>query len=140
MKKQKDIEVLWNSNHTQYAILVTKGMHTGWTIMNVPEVAYDKRIVEYVIEHLKIPGWQESFEYKNSKFCERNPNVNEFDDFLCSIGYEDMYLPPMANVNVVWIDAGRKWHIRDGGECQDNLEFEDELFWNFFIWKKEEKE
>ncbi len=129
---REGIEPYWNEDHTKYAVLVTKGMHTGWTVMNVPEVAYDKRIVEYVIEHLKIPGWQESFEYKNSNFCESNHCFKEFDDFLCSISYEDMYLNPIAHVNVVWIDAGRKWHIRDGGECQDNLEFEDEQTWISF--------
>ena len=136
---EKNIEPYWNKNHTKYAILVTKGMHTGWTVMNVPEVAYDKRIVEYVIEHLKIPGWQQSFQYNRRgaegqllAIGEDNPAAKELDDFLCSIGYEDMYLNPMAYVNVVWIDAGRKWHIRDGGECQDNLEFEDEQTWISF--------
>ena len=136
---EKNIKPYWNKNHTKYAILVTKGMHTGWSVMNVPEVAYDKRIVEYVIEHLKIPGWQQSFQQNRRgaegqllAICEDNPAAKELDDFLCSIGYEDRYLNPMAYVNVVWIDAGRKWHIRDGGECQDNLEFEDEQTWISF--------
>ena len=146
MKKHKDIEVLWNSNHTQYAILYTDGMYSGWSIMNVPEVAYDKRVVKYVQDHILIPGWQESFDYfKKAKgetmmqFHDR-PQLKEFDEFLSSIGYKDCYLPPIARIKIVWIDAGRKWHIRDGGECQEILEFEDELFWNSFIWKKKKKE
>ena len=30
----------------------------------------------------------------------------------------------------MWIDAGRNWRIRDGGEGDDLLEFEDEIDWN----------
>ena len=132
MKPTDKIVPYWNEDRTKYAVLYTKGMYCGWTVMNIPQIAYDKRVVEYVIEHLKIPNWQESFEYKNSKFCERNQRFDEFDKFLCSIGYEDAYLPPIAHITVVWIDAGRKWRICDGGECQDHLEFQDEIEWNSF--------
>ena len=135
---EKNIEPYWNEDHTKYAILFTDGWECGWSIMNIPEVAYDSRIVEYVIEHLKTPGWQESFDFFKKaegetmmEFHER-PALKEFDKFLTSIGYENMYLPPISRIKIVWIDAGRKWHIRDGGECQEILEFEDKMKWISF--------
>ena len=132
MKPTGKIVPYWNEDRTKYAVLYTKGMYGGWSVMNIPQIAYDKRVVEYVIEHLKIPNWQESFEYKHGRFCESNQNFKEFDEFLCSIGYADAYIPPIAHITVVWIDAGRKWRICDGGECQDHLEFQDEIEWNSF--------
>lgn len=131
-----NIKPYWNEDHTKYAILLTRGMYTGWSIMNEPWVAYDKRIVKYVIDHLKIDGWQKAFDYTNHGLSRstysQTKEYKEFDKFLNSIGYKDCFLPPIAHVVVVWIDAGRKWRIMDGGECQEVLEFEDQVFWYSF--------
>lgn len=124
------IELYWNEEHTKYAILVSDGL-IGWTVMNIPEVAYDKRIVEYVVNHMNNDWWKEgcAIESPMSLFW-KSELYYRFDEFLNSIGYNDIYLPAIKKVKVVWIDAGRKWRVRDGGECSDCLEFEDEIEWN----------
>ena len=124
------IELHWNKEHTKYAILLSPAL-SGWVVLNVPEVAYDRRIVEFVIENKDKDWWLKGvspslsiMDFWKSELCAR------VGDFLISLGYEDIYIPPIRNVEVVWIDAGRKWRVRDGGEGMDYLEFEDEVDWN----------
>ena len=132
------IQPHWNRTHTKYAILVSDSC-VGWSGSNVPELAYDSRVVGYVLEHLKIDGWRESFDYFASHAdsmvdFHNRPAQREFDEFLQSLGYKNMYLPPIAGIRVVWVKAGRRWRIVAGAECEDILEFEDtpEVEWVSF--------
>ena len=127
---KEGIKLYWNKDHTKYAILVCNNGRLGWTAMNIPEVAYDRRIVEYVIENMDMDWWKAGRETQSlAEFCKSRMS-KEIDEFLRSIGYEDVYTPPLRYVQIVWIDAGRKWRVRDGGEGEDCLEFEDEIDWN----------
>ncbi len=126
----KKLELYWNRDKTKYAILVsTRGV--GWSVMNVPELAYDKRVVEFVMRNIDTDEWRE-MEKTSLRDFRNNPLVVAFDNFLGSIGYEDMYLPAMAHLNIVWVETGRKWRITDSGEGGDSLEFDDDIEWNCF--------
>jgi len=128
------LEPYWNEDHTKYAILC--GGSTGWVCTNVPELAWDSRVVRYVIEHLKIPEWKEAFNYFNSnkthKDIYNSREYKEFDQFLTVLGYENSYLMGVGDIKVIWVPAGRKWKIVDGGECSDWLIFEDKVDWISF--------
>lgn len=134
-----ELKPYWNEDHTKYAVLVATNSFLGWSTMNVPELAWDSRVVSYVIEHLKDTEWQKSFKdtgqnRKTLKELRESKEYKEFDEFLSSlaVAYEDSYLPPIGGVEVIWIDAGRQWRIRDGGEGQDIFEFADEIKWISF--------
>ena len=124
----KELELYWNRDHSKYAILVSS-RGVGWSVMNVPELAYDKRVVEFVMRYIDTNEWEE-MEKCSLRDFRNNPLVVAFDNFLRGIGYTDMYLPPMSHLSVVWVDAKRQWRITDGGEGQDFLEFADEIDWN----------
>lgn len=126
----KKLELYWNRDKTKYAILVsTRGV--GWSVMNVPELAYDKRVVEFVMRHIDTDEWRE-MEKTSLRELRQNQIVIELDNFLKSIGYEDMYLGAITHLSIVWIDSGRKWRLTDAGEGGDFLEFADEIDWNCF--------
>lgn len=131
------IQPYWNEDHTKYPILVSSGP-VGWSISNGLELAYDSQVVKYVLDHLKDDNWRKAFrrydpnfQLTRERFHERS-EVRYFEEFLRSIGYDSMYLYPIADIEVVWIPAGRKWRIYDGGEFQDILEFEDGVKWTSF--------
>ena len=134
-----ELKPYWNEDHTKYAVLVATNSFLGWSTMNVPELAWDSRVVGYVIEHLKDPEWQKAFKdiwpnHKTLKELRESKEYKELDEFISSlsVAYEDSYLPPIGGIEVIWIDAGRQWRIRDGGEGQDVLEFADEMKWTSF--------
>ena len=56
MKLNKD-DLYWtNKKHTTYAVLVSPGYGAGWSTWNddkLQSIAYDKRIVKYIIENQK---------------------------------------------------------------------------------------
>lgn len=127
---KEGIKLYWNEDRTKYAILVCNNGRVGWTVTNIPEVAYDRRIVEYVMDNMDSEWWKAGRETQSLEAFYKSRMSRETDAFLRSIGYEDIYTPPLKYVQIVWIDAGRNWRIRDGGEVDDFLEFEDEIDWN----------
>ena len=127
------LQPYWNEKHTAYAILV--GGWNGWTVMNdIPELAWDSRIVGYVMEKMKNPTWRDNFSsyYHKKILGEKNSEIEEFEAFLKSIGYNDIDLAGIENIEIVWIQAGEKWLIEDGGECQDKLVYYDDMNWISF--------
>ena len=121
MKLNPD-DLYWtNKKHTTYAVLVSPGYGCGWSTWNeeFKELAFDKRIVEYVIEHKKNKeqwesDWSPIF---GPGMCK---GEKEFRKFLGSIGYpsEGIICSGIENIDVRKVAVGAVWSIKvhDGFE------------------------
>ena len=121
MKLNKD-DLYWtNKKHTTYAVLVSPGYGCGWSTWNdeFKKLAFDKRIVEYVVEHKKDKkqwdsDWSPIF---GPGMCK---GENDFRKFLDSIGYNSdmIFCDGMRNIEVRKVDVHAIWHIKvyDGHE------------------------
>ena len=84
------------------ALLLSPGYGAGWSTWNYPELAYDKRVIEFWMEH-------------------RNENPNEIKgakELFKSWGYEDIYWGGFRDIELTWIRKGRVFRIveYDGSE------------------------
>lgn len=97
---------------SEVAVLISPGFGAGWSTWNVPEVAYDKRIIEAFMDYLD----------------------NKIDyDHLCEViegfGYKDLYYGGLVEGKIRWIPCGIYFRIReyDGAESIEFLS--DTNFW-----------
>lgn len=128
-----NIERYWNEDHTKYAVLVSSGFGAGWSSWEGKELAYDKRVVEFWLEHEYDKEWMRTVnQTKYSSSIPQSDANKEAVAFFKSIGYEDCpYLGGFSSIHLEWVEAGRKWIIReyDGSEA---LYFEEDFNWNCF--------
>ena len=45
------VDLYYNDDHSCYAVLVSHGFGAGWSSWNSEEIAYDKRVIEWYLEH-----------------------------------------------------------------------------------------
>ena len=125
-----NVDLHWNEDHTAYAVLVSYGFGAGWSTWNEwPELAYDKRVVEWFM--FNIAG-------NSDKWCEalHSSKENEYEaaalEFLHSIGYKGyICLLGLADCEIEWIYSGESWRIEeyDGAEM---LKRHKDYNWNCF--------
>lgn len=103
------------------AVLVSHGFGAGWSTWNDSNLAWDKRVVEYVMEHMELPNW-----------CARvgsdSVEHDEMVEFLESIGYESVYLGGLGKIAVEWVPVGAHFIINeyDGNEF---ITYRDDIAW-----------
>ena len=123
------VEKYWNSDKSKYAVLVSYGFGAGWASWNNPELAYDKRVVEFWLAHKDDKEWMRSVE-RNGTFHGGQSDANkEAEVFFKSIGYDELpYMGGFRTIELEWIPKGVSWRIKeyDGAE---SLEFRDDCEW-----------
>lgn len=88
-------------------VLYSPGFGAGWSTWERPEIAFDKRIVEY--------------------FIKNHPSCDDMKDFLDSIGYEDMYMGGYSRLKTRSIPRNTLFRIReyDGSEFIETFDESD---------------
>jgi len=132
MKLNKD-DLYWtNKKHTTYAVLVSPGFGAAWSTAYGTPLAYDKRIVKYIIEHQKDKKrWESDWSpIYGPGMCKGEA---EFRKFLAGIGYDAdaiCYLG-VREISVRKVEVDFKWCItaHDGWEELHVLDIDDS--WNF---------
>lgn len=120
-------EVYWNSNHTEYAVLISPGYGAGWATWNSSEnhrIAWDKRIVEFYV-NCRGPN---SRAWHNACFdCDDNESkhdpLKEHTEFceilkICGIDPKRVYFGGANDLEIAWVKPGELWQIDeyDGAE------------------------
>lgn len=132
MKLNKD-DLYWtNKKHTTYAVLVSPGFGAAWSADYGTSLAYDKRIVKYIIEHQKDKKqWESDWDMVfGPGTCK---GELELKRFLSEIGYDAdaiCYLG-VREISVRKVDVDSKWCItaHEGWEELHVLDIDDS--WNF---------
>ena len=110
-----EIEKYYNSDKTAIAVLVSPDYGAGWSTWNTPEIAYDRRVVEYWSEYWldKIPDERYMDIYDSQ----------EVQDFMESIGYDNIYCGGWGDIRVAWVPVGTLFRINeyDGSESLEIL-------------------
>ena len=102
-KYEKDGEV---------AILVSPGFGAGWSTWNQASLAYDKKVVEYYLEH------------KDDDISEE-----ELEKAFNEMGYDHVYFGGYDQIEIVWLPKGQQFRITeyDGSE---RIRFPEDYDWD----------
>ena len=113
----KDIEYYYNDKG-EIGILVSYGYGAGWSSWSEYgiKLAVDKRIIEKFNEHIDDDEWCREIDSFHD-----NDIKTEFQNFLSSIGYDNVYLGGVKDCELVFVPKGSAVRITeyDGNE---NLE------------------
>lgn len=115
-----------NPNGTEFAVLISPGWGAGWSTWAEPEIAYDKRVVEFWLSHKDDEKFMRTVSQwgLSEAFPESDAHA-ETVQFFESIGYRECpYLGGFNNLKLVWVPYGSLWRIReyDGAESIEFLE------------------
>lgn len=104
-----DCEV-YKNEEGMIAVLVSPGWGAGWSTWNDKRLAYDRRIVEYILEN----GALERYSTK------------AFESFVESLGYHNVYMGGAYQLKIEWIAPGFYVRINecDGSESLEVLDLE----------------
>lgn len=125
--------VYWDAKKEKYAVLISPGWGAGWSTWSQHDsLAWDKDVVKYVIDHIKKDKkWP--IKAKSDFLRKSGPSKEqkEFEGFLVSHGYKDVYLGGLGGIEAVWVDKNTRWYIdeNDGWESLV-LDTEVEDSWN----------
>lgn len=91
------VERYYNENN-ELGVLYSPDYGSGWSSWNSPELAYDKRIVEY--------------------WLNKHPNAQKMKMHLERIGYHDVWMGGYNDLKIAWIPKGTMFYIHeyDGSE------------------------
>ena len=113
----KDIEYYYNDKG-EIGILVSYGYGAGWSSWSEYgiKLAVDKRIIEKFNEHINNDEWRMAIDSFHD-----NDVQTEFQNFLSSIGYDNVYLGGLKDCKLVFVPKESAVRITeyDGNE---NLE------------------
>ncbi len=123
------MELDWNEEHTAYAVLISTGFGSGWSTANMeyPEIAYDKRVVEWYLEH----SGEQFCSTISSDFKRKKEETLEAIEFFESLGYHGLYFGGYKPNMVKWVRAEAIWRVSeyDGSEI---IEYFNPTYWNKF--------
>jgi len=113
-----DVEVYWNEDKTEYAVLCSQGYGAGWSTWNQRELAYDARVVEFYLAHKDDKKWMHTVEYSEFTTNGESAAHKEAKEFFESIGYECPYMGGFEDIVLVWVPRGIIWRMDeyDGAE------------------------
>ena len=120
------MEYWYSENKSEIAVLVSHGFGGGWSTWNNSELAWDKRVVEYVMQHMNSEQW------RNCVGIGGTAEHKEMMEFLHNIGYgNDVYLGGLRQIAIEWIPVGAHFIIKeyDGNEY---VEYRDQTAWMVF--------
>lgn len=100
-------------------VLISKGYGAGWSTWNTPELAYDKRIIEFWLEHKDSQKFM-----RDVVDMEPTDAKNKVVEFLSSIGYTVYSTLGFKDLKLEFVPHGAPFRITeyDGFE---NIEFLD---------------
>lgn len=117
------MELYWNPEHTAYAILISRGYGAGWSTWSTyPEIAYDRRVIEWYLEH-------NSFDFFAEVNRRNSTAEKEAEEFFNNLGYHDVYFGGLQKNMIEWIPSKTSWYLEehDGAE---RLVLADSAVWN----------
>ena len=126
----KNVELYYNDDRSAYAVLISPGWGSGWYTANpeYPEIAYDKRVVEWFLAH------NDDYFNQISKSGFVGFDTKEYHDarkFFDELGYTEMYFGGVNKLVVKWIPIESIWRI-DEYDGSERIEFFDLKGWNQF--------
>lgn len=128
-----NVELFWNEDHTKYAVLVSGGFGAGFSSWEGKELAYDKRVVKFWLEHKDNKEWMRTVHQAGYySFTPQSAANKEAVAFFKSIGYDECpYLGGFSSIHLEWVEAGQEWVIEvyDGFE---SLFLKENYRWNHF--------
>lgn len=105
----KDIEYHYNDKG-EIGVLVSCGYGAGWSTWNHygVKLAVDKRIIEKYLEHIDDKKWLKSI----ISFSD-NDTKTEFQNFLSSLGYEDVCVLGFSDCEIEYVPFGSVIRINE---------------------------
>ena len=85
---QEEVSLYWNEDHTEYAVLVSRGFGAGFSTWECSTLAYDARVIEFYLQHKNDEEWMRTVE----KFDPESPAHKEAKKFFKSLEYHDYYV------------------------------------------------
>jgi len=104
----KNIPLYYNEDNTKFAVLVSSGFGAGWSTWYSPEVAYDKRIIEWFLSHEQDADWR-----ANVSAFHANSDQAAAIAFLAQLGYTNIYTGGLGECHIEWVPINVKWRIED---------------------------
>lgn len=98
------------------AVLWSPEFGAGWSTWNEKDMAFDKRVVEYLIKNAV---FVRNEDYGQETYAITELNIEKFEDFLRLIGYKETYMGGVEDELVLtWLPEGTKVRIEeyDGSE------------------------
>jgi len=120
------MEYYYSQDKREVAILISHGYGSGWSTWNNSELAWDKRVVDYVMRHMDSEQW------RNYVSISGTTEYRDMTRFLKDIGYGDnIYLGGLQQIVVEWIPVSAHFIIKeyDGNEY---VEYRDQTAWMVF--------
>ena len=125
----KNVELYYNDDRSAYAVLISPGWGSGWYTSNpeYPEIAYDKRVVEWFLIHDKDYFNQIS---KSGFIGFDTKEYHDARDFFDELGYTEMYFGGANNLVVKWVPIESIWRIDeyDGSEHIEFFDLKESIF------------
>lgn len=118
-----EIERYENENG-EIAVLISPGYGAGWSTWNYSELCYDKRVVEFWMEHAD----DEEYLCKLAKVNYDDAFRKEIDKMFESWGYREVYYGGFNQIQIVWMRKGSVFRVAeyDGAE---HIEMFNEAGW-----------
>lgn len=124
--KYKEIE-LYEKNG-KYAVLVSGGYGAGWSTWGAPEFAYDKRIVQFWLDHKDDEHFMRTvhdsgYKLSDGEYHEASEAAKEAELFFKELGYDYVYMGGFPSIHVEWVSPEDIWRISeyDGAESLEKL-------------------
>lgn len=104
--------------NNKVAILVSKDFGAGWSTWNKKELAYDKRVVEFYLEH------KDDEEYMRNMRRRDRKTTEETEKIFKSWGYDNVYFGGFSDIEICWLPVGTKYYISedDGWETLKTID------------------
>lgn len=119
-------ELYKNADGTEYAVLVSGGYGAGWSTWGDEELAYDKRVVEFFLQHENDDEFMRTVEDYFGVLSDAESDAHkEAARFFRSIGYKECpYMGGFSQIHIEWVPYGSYWRINeyDGSESLEYLE------------------
>lgn len=115
------MEYYYNEDKTKVAVLVSYGFGAGWSTWNDKCLAYDKRVVEFWLDHNTVEFCHSVDAHSHSHPTAAGEIVN---NFLESCGYQGTYLGGYGDIDLEWVPCGTPFRITeyDGNERIETLD------------------
>lgn len=102
------------------AILYSPGYGAGWSTWEGKELAYDKRVVEWLIQNATLV----KPEFPTQDII--GIDTDEFEKYLDSIGYKGVYMGGADDLTIYWVKTGQSIYI-DEYDGLETIHFVNEM-------------
>lgn len=125
------MDLYYNSDNSAFAVLVSHGFGAGWSTWNESELAYDKRVVEWYLNH-NTPSYCKKL-IQTGLFGDtpESEEHKEAKNFFVTLGYKCPYFGGYENIHIEWIPTGAKWRIEECGGSE-HIVYKADQKWNCF--------